>query len=236
MLHALILAFAQLPERRLRGLWLRTLAWTLLIFAVLWIAGLHVLERAAAEAAGIAPYWSAVAGVLLLGFATWLLFVAVENTVLFAYAGRIVDAVDAHNYPYLPPPLPGRWRDDLASGLWLLLLTVFGNILVLPLYFLLPGANLVLFLCLNGYLVGRAYFDAVALRRMGKADARRLWGEYRIEFIVNGAISVLLLGLPIVNLFVPIIGLAAAVHLVERHRRGDPAGPGRGQLRARPQR
>ncbi|HLY57197.1 MAG TPA: EI24 domain-containing protein, partial [Stellaceae bacterium] len=107
-------------------------------------------------------------------------------------------------------------RDTLSSGIWLLVCTVFGNLVLLPIYFFLPGVNLVLFLLLNGYVLGRGYFDAVTLRRMDGRTARLVWRANRATFIVNGALAAFLLTVPGLNLVAPIVGLAATVHLLER--------------------
>jgi uncharacterized protein involved in cysteine biosynthesis len=82
--------------------------------------------------------------------------------------------------------------------------------------------NLVLFLGLNGYLLGREYFDAVALRRADWRAAQRLWRQHRLRFVLTGTVVAALFVLPVVNLVAPIVGLAAAVHLVERFRGLDP--------------
>ncbi len=97
-----------------------------------------------------------------------------------------------------------------------MLQTTLANLAALPIYLLVPGANLVLFVTVNGYLLGRAYFDAVALRRLDDRSARLLWRAERGGFVLDGMISTALLTVPVINLVVPVVGLAAAVHLFER--------------------
>lgn len=211
---ALSRAVEQLPERSLRGPLVATLVWTVLAFVLLWSAVIGAVERAAA---GFGEYgWLAgIAVALLLAGATWLLFAAVANTIMLLYSDRIVAAVEARHYPALLPAGAASWRDALQSALRLLLWTVLGNLLALPLYLFFPGMNLVLFLGLNGYVLGRGYFDAVTLRRMDGRAARLVWRAQWVTYVVNGALAAFLLTVPVLNLIVPIVGLAATVHLVE---------------------
>jgi CysZ protein len=95
------------------------------------------------------------------------------------------------------------------------------NLLALPLY-LLPGPNLVVFLALNGYLLGREYFELVAQRRMSPLDAARCRRAVRARVWAAGAMIAVLLMVPLVNLIAPVIAIAFMVHLFERWRRWMP--------------
>ncbi len=216
MLTALAKAVAQLPEPDLRRPLLLTFGWTLLVFVLAWLGGFALFEALRGHWS-VATALGAAAGIVLAALATWLLFVSVENAVLFCYADRIAGAVERRHYPGLPPAGAAGWRDMLHSSLRLTLMSVIGNLAALPFY-LVPGLNLVLFLALNGYLLGRTYFDAVALRRMEDGNARRVWRAHRLGFVLNGALSAALLTIPLLNLVVPVIGLATAVHLFEQLR------------------
>ena len=214
---ALARAVAQLPERRLRGPLVATLVWTVLAFVPVWLGALYAVRRVAERFGGYGML-AEIGAVVLLALATWLAFAVIENTILLQYTDRIIAAVEARHYPALAPAGRARWRDTLPSGLWLLAVTVLGNLVLLPLYLVLPGMNLVLFLGLNGYVLGRGYFDAVTLRRMDGRAARLLWRAHRAAFIVNGALAAFLLTVPGLNLVAPIVGLAATVHLIEGRR------------------
>jgi uncharacterized protein involved in cysteine biosynthesis len=217
MLKAFIQAIEQLPETDLIWPLLLTLGWTVIAFGGLWLGGFEALRH-------WIPGWHGyeslglVAWIVVFGGLTWLLFVAVENAILFCFANRIIRAVERRYYPDLPETGSTRHIDLVWSAVRLLLMTIVGNLAALPIYLLVPGANLVLFLVLNGYLLGRAYFDAVALRRMEDRSARLVWRAHRLEFVLTGAASIALLTIPVVNLVVPVVGLAMSVHLFERLR------------------
>lgn len=223
MFSALSRAFAQLPRPEMRGPLVRSVAWACLVFLLLWW-GLAVLIHHQLAAGG---RWVEILAGVLGTFAapvlTWLLFPSVVLMILGFYSEAIIRAVERRYYPNLATPSKSRQVAHLWSGVRLALIGLVLNIVALPFYLLFPGLNLVLFLGLNGYLLGREYFDVVALRRVDWRVAQRLWREHRVTFILSGVVVAGLFALPFVNLVAPIIGLAAAVHLVERLRGPDPA-------------
>ena len=70
------------------------------------------------------------------------------------------------------------------------------------------------FYAVNGYLLGREYFEVVALRRHaaggGHASLRR---RHRGQLFLAGVIIAFLLTLPLINLIAPVIATAVMVHL-----------------------
>jgi uncharacterized protein involved in cysteine biosynthesis len=222
VIDAVTRAVAQLPEKALRWPLLITIFWTTALMLLLWWGAYHEF-RLVEDHLGAYATAAAIAGIVFMLLVTWFGFVAVENTILLLYADRIVDAVIARHYPGRPVDPPARLGDLLWSGFRLTLVAVVGNLVALPFYVFVPGINLVLFLAVNGYVLGRGYFDVVALRRMNDRAARAVWRVERGAFIVNGAVAAFLMTVPVVNLLVPIVGLAASVHLLER--RGQAASP-----------
>jgi len=221
MLSALSRAFAQLPRAEMRGPLVQSVLWAALVLVGLW-AGLAALVHLALLHQARWIEWAAGAlGGIAVPFLTWALFPSTVLMVLGLYSEAIVVAVERRHYPNLATPTRSRRMANLWSGIRLALVGLVLNVAVLPLYLWFPGLNLVLFLGLNGYLLGREYFDAVALRRVDWRGAQRLWRAHRMVFILSGVVAAALFAVPIVNLVAPIIGLATAVHLIERFR-----GPG----------
>ena len=222
MFSALSRAFAQLPRPEMRGPLIRAVLWACLAFAALWSALAVLIHHQLVREAR----WVEILAGLLGGFAapvvTWLLFPSVVLMILGCYSEAIIQAVERQYYPNLATPSQSRQMANLWSGIRLAFIGLVLNIVALPVYLLFPGLNLVLFLGLNGYLLGREYFDVVALRRVDWRAAQRLWRDHRITFILSGVVAAGLFALPVINLVAPIIGLAAAVHLVERLRGPDP--------------
>jgi CysZ protein len=120
------------------------------------------------------------------------------------------------------------WIDtlvDVLGGLAVLVLTwllfpavatlvmVVLNLLALPLYFV-PVLNLIVFYGVNAYLLGREYFELVAMRRLDPRSARWLHRSHRLRFFVAGLLATALLTLPVVNLVAPLLSAAFMLHLV----------------------
>ena len=74
------------------------------------------------------------------------------------------------------------------------------------------------FLGVNGYLISREYFELVALRRVGREDAKRIRLAHRNRLFLAGVGIAVLLAIPVVNLLAPVIATAVMVHLFEGWR------------------
>jgi CysZ protein len=211
-------AFA--PEQR-RALML-SIGLALLLLAGLWIAASALL--AGTQVSGL-PWLDTVIdvlGSLAALIITWTLFPAMTMLVLGFFLDRIVAAIERAHYPGLPQARPIGIGAAIASGARLAALALVLNLVLLPLY-LIPVVNLFVYYGLNGYLVGRDYFESIALRRLGPSGVRALWQWRRGTLVLAGAIIVLLLSLPVINLAAPLIGVAFMLHLFEGLRRRAPA-------------
>ena len=75
-----------------------------------------------------------------------------------------------------------------------------------------------MFYGLNGYLLGREFFELVAIRRLPQTEARALRKQKQTVVIGIGAVFAFLMTLPIINLLTPIIATATMLHLFEKWR------------------
>jgi CysZ protein len=221
MITALVLAFRQLLEPEMRRPLFLSILWSLLTLIGLWLVvgwGLaHIV-------AGIAWLQWAVAllGVFAVPALSFILFPSVVFLILGFFSEAIILAVERRHYAYLPPAPGTPLLTALISSLRLVLLSLAVNLLALLLVYWwaawIPGVNIIVFALLNGYLVGREYFETVAFRRLGAPAAALLWRDHRMDFILVGAAVAGLFLIPVVNLVAPMVGLAATVHLIERSR------------------
>jgi uncharacterized protein involved in cysteine biosynthesis len=78
-----------------------------------------------------------------------------------------------------------------------------------------PFAPLV-FWAVNGYLLGREYFQMAAMRRLGRDGAAALRRRHRGQIFAAGLLMAAPLSLPLVNLVVPVLGAATFTHLFHR--------------------
>jgi CysZ protein len=216
-------------QRRAIGI---SLALALAVLAALWLGFGWVLDHA--RVAGI--WWlddlievaGSVAGLLL----AWMLFPAVTMLVLGFFLDGIVTAVENRRYPGVGPIRTLGVTAGLSSALRFSLLALALNLLALPLN-LIPGLNLFIYYGLNGYLVGRGYFELVALRRVDLGAARAMWRRHRGRLVLAGIVIVFLLSLPLINLVAPVTAAAFMLHVFERLRRDEAAETFAGSRRSR---
>ena len=163
---------------------------------------------------------------LLGGFAvvalSWLLFPAVVTLTMSFFLDGVAAAVEASDYPGKGPPRAQSWGEIAALAWRLTATTILLNLLALPLYLLVPGINLVLFLALNGYLFGRGYYEVVALRRLDAAAAKRLRHRFAGHIFLGGIVITGVFALPLVSLVAPVIATAFMVHVFEALPRDAP--------------
>jgi CysZ protein len=224
MLIALCHAFVQLFSPPLRRVVALSLGIAIASFTALWLGVAVVLAHL--PTTGWRPLdWLAdllgFAGVLLL---SWLLFPAVVTMIMACFLERVAATVESLDYPGRGAPRRQSIRESLAIGLRLMLLSIALNLLALPVYVLVPGINVFVFLGLNGYLFGREYFEVVALRRLDVDAARAMRHRFGGRIFLGGVVIAGIFLLPFVNLAGPVIATAFMVHLFEGLPRLAPAG------------
>jgi uncharacterized protein involved in cysteine biosynthesis len=131
----------------------------------------------------------------------------------------IISAVEKRSYAAAGPGKPAPMLDQIRAAVLLFLAVLAGNALVLLISLLFPPAAPFLLIAVNGWLLGREYVEAVALRRMPEADAKAFRRQHRGRVFGVGAAMAALMAIPLVNLAAPLLGAAAATHLFHRVRR-----------------
>ena len=144
----------------------------------------------------------------------WLLFVVIVQTVSSFYLEGVIAAVEARHYPDLPPARPQPVGEALLTTLQFFAFMIVLNLLALPFYFI-PLLGVGLFYLINGYLIGREYYELIALRRLDARTAGTLRRAQRGTVLGAGMITTVLFSIPILNLAAPIVATAAMVHLFE---------------------
>ncbi|MEZ5994996.1 MAG: EI24 domain-containing protein [Hyphomonadaceae bacterium] len=106
---------------------------------------------------------------------------------------------------------PGRLvplHEGLLNGARIAWPPLVLNLISLPLLFV-PIVNIVWFLALNGYLMGREYFSLTATRRMPWADARALRARFGVSIFMVG------LACSFIPFVAPLVGASAMTRLVK---------------------
>jgi CysZ protein len=213
MISALLRALTLLKEP---AFW--RVVWHSILIAIAAFIGLYIIVWAVLTHVSVADIWWIDTAVDVLGglavlVLTWLLFPAVATLVISLFIDRIITAVETQYYPFLPAPIPLSFWHSMAVAVKFTSVMLMLNLFALPLY-LVPVLNVTVFYGLNAYLLGREYFELVALRRLDPRSAQRLRQAHRLRFFIAGLLITGLLTLPIVNLVAPLLAAAFMVHLV----------------------
>lgn len=159
-------------------------------------------------------HWAFGIGSFLVMLALSVFLMApVAGVMAGMFTDGVADAVEDRHYPDLAPaPSLGLYEGLVASVNFLGLLLVLNLVALIVFPFAGPFAPL-LFWAMNGYLLGREYFQAIAARRLGRAGARDLRRANSGTIWLAGALMAIPLSLPLVNLLVPVIGIATFTHI-----------------------
>jgi len=110
----------------------------------------------------------------------------------------------------------------VASSLRFMGVVIVGNSFAL-LLLLLPGINLIAFFLVNGYLLGREFFEFAAMRFRSPTDARLFRAKHASTVFLAGLVISAFLAVPIVNLLTPLFAASMMVHLHKRLSRQYPS-------------
>jgi CysZ protein len=221
MMRAFELAVLQLGDPRLRSVIWQSLALSLLLQLLLGVLAWYGLQSFATfswQWVNDAIRWLGGGAVVVLAL---MLFPAVSMIVMTLFLERVANIVEARHYPHLGPAPGIPIMVGLWSSLLFLLSLVAINLVMLPFYILalfVAGLGAVLFYGINGWLAGREYYEQVALRRMDR-PAVKAWRAANAATLWGTGIAIVFLGtIPILNLIVPVLGVAAMVHVAQRLR------------------
>ena len=226
------LALRDVLSRPFRMALAKTLALTLAFLAATWFALLEVAERVLggqlADWLASLPDWaSADAWSSGLGWVGWIalalalslgmafLIAPVSAVVAGLFLDDAAEAIERTDYPQDAPGSALPLATAIPMALRFFLVVVLANLVGLVLL-LVPGVNIVAFLLVNGYLLGREFFDFAAMRQHPIPEARALRRRNSGTVMLAGLVIAALLAVPVVNLLTPLFGAAMMVHLHKR--------------------
>jgi CysZ protein len=217
MISAIAKALGQLPEPRMRNTVLLSILASLgLIAALAAIAWALITTTGAFSIPFISDVlaWLGAAAVTMLAL---LFFPGTVTVVSGLFLDRVAEAVEEKHYPDLEEVRRQNIVETVISSLGLAAVAIGLNVVVLPLY-LIPGLNLIIFYGLNGYLLGREFFDMVASRRMSPGDAIAFRKANRFRVFIAGVLIAVYVTIPILNLTGPVVATAFMLHVYQRLR------------------
>jgi len=218
---AIARALAQAGDPAFRGVLLRGLGLTLALLVAMaagagWLAGWLVPDTIRLPLVGDLTFLDGLAsGLSVLGVLalSTVLMVPVAAAFTGIFLDDVAAAVEARHYPHARPRPAAPILSTVADSLRLLGVIVVANLCALLLYLAMPPAAPLIFWGLNGFLLGREYFQLAALRHLDEPEARRLRRRHGGRIWLAGAIMAVPLTVPVLNLLVPVLGAAVFTHL-----------------------
>ncbi len=221
MIRAFELAVRQLSDPRLRSI-----IWQSLALSLVLQVGIGVLAWWALQSFATFQWswlnegirWLGGGAVIVLAL---MLFPASFGIVISIFMEKIADIVESEHYPKLGPARGIPVWTGIWSGILFLVTLIVLNLLMLPFYLValfVAGLGAVLFYGVNGWLAGREYYEQVALRRRDPAEVRAWRKANSGTLWLTGAAIVFLGTIPILNLIVPVLGVAMMVHIAQMLR------------------
>lgn len=230
MLDAAIKAFTQLFTKPFRTVLLKSAGLAIALLALLTI----VLYRLSAWLAGAGEAWAegaigsfahgplvALGWVLAiaLGFGLFAGAVFLMPAVTAFTASFFVDEISAlvehEHYPADPPGVAIPLLRAAIEGIKTAALAIIVYLCAAP-FLLLAGFGAVIFFLATAYVLGRAYFELVAMRFRPVPQAKALRRFHRMSAFIGGLFIAAFVSIPILNLATPLFGTAFMVHLYKR--------------------
>jgi CysZ protein len=216
-------ALGQMGDPKFRGVLFRGVGLTVLLLAgmtwgVQWLLPDSVSLPWFGPIEWLSSLLSGFVLVAMIGLSV-ILMMPVASVFTGLFLEQVVEAVESKYYPNLAPAQPFSVAEILLDSLAFLGLLILVNLLALIVYLLSTLAAPLVFWAVNGLLLGREYFQMVAMRRLGRKGAKALRARNRGQIWLAGALMAVPLTIPVVNLVVPILGIATFTHLFHRLNR-----------------
>lgn len=239
ILDAARLSLANLFAPETRGVFWKVLGLTILALAVIWF-GLRESFLAFAwpwlQGAFMPdlPAWAGwltfIFGIIAsIGLALGLALLLAPVTAIIAgfFLDDVADVIEKRDYAADRPGVALPMGQAIAGSIKFLGIVLLGNLVALFLLFV-PGINLIAFFAVNGYLLGREFFEFAAMRHRSPAEARLFRAKHASTVLIAGLLIAAFLAIPLVNLLTPLFAAGLMVHLHKALSRKDPgfsAGP-----------
>ena len=219
MINLFLISFSQLPDPAFRRVIIKAILLSVFVFVFLAVIVWFVLSET-----NFFTFWLFETFADMLGGFTaiviaWLLFPTLASFFITLFLEDIVAAVESRHYP---GDILEKLNNPSATFIISLRFTAIAllfNILAIPFYFFtiwFPPLGIFVFYCLNGYLLGREYFELVALRHIKTEDIPSIRQSNRWQLFLFGSVTTFLFTIPIINFLAPILGVTGMTHLFRK--------------------
>ena len=214
------IAVFELLSPPFRAVFIKTLGLTVLALVALWFGLTSLVEWLALPwlqtlLPGI-PSWAGWLGGIIaaiaLAFGMALLVAPVTAVIAGLFLDDVAEVVERTDYPRDPIGRAMPALRSLVLAIKFFGVVILGNIVALMLL-LVPGINIAAFFIVNGYLLGREFFEFAAMRFRPEDEARALRRQYAGTVFLAGLVIAAFLAMPLLNLLTPLFAAAMMVHL-----------------------
>ncbi len=235
ILEAARAAIRNLFSPTFRWVMLKTIGLTLLALVALWFGLKEVFDwlalpwiDALLPQAGWAGWLSTIAAILAaIGLALGLALLVAPVTAAIAglFLDDVAEAVERVDYPGDRPGSALPIGAAIVQSMKFFGVVILGNLLALFLL-LIPGVNIAAFFVVNGYLLGREFFEFAAMRHMREHEAKALRRRHAGTVFLAGLLIAAFVSIPLINLLAPLFAAAMMVHLFKMLAAHDPKAAG----------
>ncbi|MBZ9724240.1 sulfate transporter family protein [Mesorhizobium sp. CO1-1-11] len=214
------IAALELLSPPFRAVFIKTLGLTLLALVALWFGLTSLVEWLALPwlqtlLPGM-PSWAGwlggIVAAIALAFGMALLIAPVTAVIAGLFLDDVAEVVERTDYPGDPAGRAMPALRSLVLAIKFFGIVILGNVVAL-LLLLVPGINIAAFFIVNGYLLGREFFEFAAMRFRGEEEARALRRRYAGTVFLSGLVVAAFLAVPLLNLLTPLFAAAMMVHL-----------------------
>jgi len=223
ILDAAGLALRNLFAPETRSVFWKVIGLTLLVLAGLWFAlretfvayampWVDALMPGMPEWAGWLTFIFGIFASIGLALALALLLSSVTAIIAGLFLDDVAEVIETRDYPADRPGTAMPIGAAMLSSLKFFGIVLAGNIIALMLL-LVPGVNIVAFFLVNGYLLGREFFEFAAMRFRSPDEARLFRSRHSGTVFAAGLVISAFLAIPILNLLTPLFAAGLMVHL-----------------------
>ena len=219
MINLFLMSFSQLPDPAFRRVIIKAILLSVFVFLFLAIFVWFVLSETNFFTFWLFETFADMVGGFTTMVIAWLLFPTLASFFITLFLEDIVEAVESRHYPGVILEKLNNSSATFINSLRFTAIALLLNILAIPFYFFtiwFPPLGIFVFYCLNGYLLGREYFELVALRHIKMEDIPSIRQSNRWQLFLFGSVTTFLFTIPIINFLAPILGVTGMTHFFRK--------------------
>ena len=219
MINLFLISVSQLPDPAFRRVIIKSILLSVLVFIFLAIIVWFVLSETNFFTFWVFEAFADMFGGITAIVISWLLFPTLASFFITVFLEDIVEAVESRYYPNTLLEKINNPSATFVISLRFTVIALFLNILAIPFYFFtiwFPPLGIFVFYCLNSYLLGREYFELVALRHIKLKDISSIRRFNSWQLFLFGSVTTFLFTIPIINFLTPILGVAGMTHFFRK--------------------